>query len=834
MPGQFGELRELLQKPPSRRIFQQLIFLYPNGKLAEDELEYARGHLETWPSSIHRTLPRSWFREHRGEFPNGLLLCNHISLGNQQSGGHDFAAIDNQIIKALAAHDFLPSIHTLTFSNNSMGEQAGLDLAPLQYARGFTGLESIELRAHGLDHVEALFFNKHLDCLRSFKADVMEEEALAIAKYAPRSSWFHRLEHIEVRPWVLDFLVERSRHEEDCIRDFITWILEGDDFEQLTSLGIGTDALNNEALSRLTSTSTLFSRLERLALQRTIDPESDDLGDYEPLEILCSAQMDHLKELFLWGYDVSFEAASRIAEFLEQLSSLQLHYCSYEEDYDESALRDILRHPARLEHLVISYSRSHMPGYLVCCFEEPPEPRGICCTETMEYSHNGRGNYEELEALFQILDLDSCKNIVLDGNQCVFWMDEFSSMDAIPGRSVSFVGGDVGSEDWEHLIPVIPELRIEKINAQSNRLQGSLRDLLVSGTLSHVNELDLSENAIGSKCEVELFELYVAGVSRDENQPPKPSIRNLGLRRNDLAFYHLEFLRALLDFTAVEHVDLRFNNLDLKSPTSSCLSSFENLRSLDLSGMSSLIPSSCEVSALLDVLPYKLEFLDVSQSVTSLSDLLVLSRHRPMLDIKSDASLLTARGKSEISLEEQAEIDRWMRRRIFTEHPARLEVFPWSTDAFSVTSPGKTHSSEDRRPLGTAHTDPLMGRVFSDYTHELSSEDNRQEAASTWHEMMSFIPPAWQPVARRLEELGLPAPHDTGSEVMSGGLTTAIRCVFEWCRADSDQVIMLVDKTLLEDEHSYDARVIWVALSDADELETTMERLAAILSGRAL
>lgn len=831
MPGQFGELRELLQKPPSRRIFQQLIFLFPNGKLAEDELQYARGHLETWPSSIHRTLPRSWFREHRGEFPNGLLLCNHISLGNQQSGKHDFAAIDNQIIKALAARDFLPSIHTLTFSNNSMGEQAGLDLAPLQYARGFTGLESIELRAHGLDHVEALFFNKHLDCLRSFKADVMEEEALAIAKYAPRSSWFHRLEHIEVRPWVLDFLVERSRYEEDCIRDFITWILEGDDFEQLTSLGIGTDALNNEALSRLTSTSTLFSRLERLALQRTIDPKSDDLGDYEPLEILCSAQMDHLKELFLWGYDVSFEAASRITELLEQLSSLQLYYCSYEEDYVESALRDILRHPARLEHLVISHSRRYTPyDSLLCCFEEPLDPRGICCTEIMEYSHNGRANYNELEALFQILDLDSCKNIVLDGNQCVFWMDEFSSMDAIPGRSVSFAGGDVGSEDWEHLIPVIPELRIGKINAQYNRLQDGFCDLLAPGTLSHVTELDLSENAIGSACEFELIRLFVTWISDAENQPPKPAIRNLGLRRNDLTFKHLEFLRAALDFTAVEHVDLSFNEFDIESSHSSCLSSFENLRSLDLSGMSSLIPSSCEVSALLDVLPNKLEFLDVSQSVTSLSDLLVLSRHRPMLDIKSDASLLTARGKSEISLEEQAEIDRWMRRRIFTEHPARLEVFPWSTDAFSVTSPGKTHPSEERRPLGIAHTDPLMGRVFSDYTHDLSSEDNRQAAASTWHEMMSFIPPAWQPVARRLEELGLPAPHDAGSEVMSGGLTTAIRCVFEWSCNGSEQTIMLVDETLLEDKRSYDARLVGANLSDAEQLESSIEQLRELLS----
>ena len=55
--SEFGEVRSLLQKTPSSKLFEELCTLFPHADIEDEEiLPYIVSHLRLWPSSIHRNI----------------------------------------------------------------------------------------------------------------------------------------------------------------------------------------------------------------------------------------------------------------------------------------------------------------------------------------------------------------------------------------------------------------------------------------------------------------------------------------------------------------------------------------------------------------------------------------------------------------------------------------------------------------------------------------------------------------------------------------------------------------------------------------------------------
>lgn len=111
----FGELRSLLQQPPSAELYEQLCARFERIK-PEDALErclpYARAHLDrAWPAQL-RTWNKSWTRRFvRGQILPVTGLATSCDLSNRHLGAEHISALQN--------HDYIRDLEHLNLDNNT-------------------------------------------------------------------------------------------------------------------------------------------------------------------------------------------------------------------------------------------------------------------------------------------------------------------------------------------------------------------------------------------------------------------------------------------------------------------------------------------------------------------------------------------------------------------------------------------------------------------------------------------------------------------------------------------------------------------------------------------
>lgn len=134
----FGELRSLLQQPPSAELYEQLCARFERIK-PEDALErclpYARARLDhTWPSQL-RTWNKSWTRRFvRGQILPVTGLATSCDLSNRRLGAEHISALQN--------HDYLRELEHLSFYRN---EALGLCLKALAQLPMLYGVKHLNI-----------------------------------------------------------------------------------------------------------------------------------------------------------------------------------------------------------------------------------------------------------------------------------------------------------------------------------------------------------------------------------------------------------------------------------------------------------------------------------------------------------------------------------------------------------------------------------------------------------------------------------------------------------------------------------------------------------------
>lgn len=115
----FGDIRSLLQEPPSAQGWQKLCALFeraPESVAREQLLPYVRAHLDRhWPHEL-RSWNKSWTRRFiRGNTILVAGLASECDLRNRQ--------LDKQTIELLAHHDYVYGLRSLNLSeNHHLGE----------------------------------------------------------------------------------------------------------------------------------------------------------------------------------------------------------------------------------------------------------------------------------------------------------------------------------------------------------------------------------------------------------------------------------------------------------------------------------------------------------------------------------------------------------------------------------------------------------------------------------------------------------------------------------------------------------------------------------------
>ena len=81
----FGELRSVLARPPSEEVFVEVCALVEARDLPDEVLVYLADHLNRWPETITRRMPRPWAEEvlrGYGKRP-AMRLCRDLIVERQ-------------------------------------------------------------------------------------------------------------------------------------------------------------------------------------------------------------------------------------------------------------------------------------------------------------------------------------------------------------------------------------------------------------------------------------------------------------------------------------------------------------------------------------------------------------------------------------------------------------------------------------------------------------------------------------------------------------------------------------------------------------------------------
>ena len=140
--SRFGDLRSLLQRPPSDQNFAELVTLFPDGELSHDEFAYASDLLGRWPGHIPRTVLDAWIDWESRRFARACLLCSRLSFTRGK--------IPMTGIHAIAVSENLAAITRFGFNHQPINVR---DIETLFSSEHLTSLEQV--------HFDGNFFSDH-------------------------------------------------------------------------------------------------------------------------------------------------------------------------------------------------------------------------------------------------------------------------------------------------------------------------------------------------------------------------------------------------------------------------------------------------------------------------------------------------------------------------------------------------------------------------------------------------------------------------------------------------------------------------------------------------
>lgn len=159
----FGEIRSLLQQPPSEAVYEQLCALLERAnpqEALEVLLPYARAHMDrAWPNAL-----RPWLKAWTRRFIKGMALpmaglAKRCDLHNRNLTQHNIAP--------LFVHDYADQFDELNLGgNNLLGESLAL-VAKLPSLRGVRHLDLSEVGLCTPAQIEQLFCDDALEKLRA-------------------------------------------------------------------------------------------------------------------------------------------------------------------------------------------------------------------------------------------------------------------------------------------------------------------------------------------------------------------------------------------------------------------------------------------------------------------------------------------------------------------------------------------------------------------------------------------------------------------------------------------------------------------------------------------
>lgn len=252
----FGELRSLLQRPPSRKGWERLCAMiegWPAARVTErDEvaIPYALDHLASWPDLYRTPTPVMRRAILRREVPTALLLCTTLSLESSHT-----RRIANATIIALASSPAARSLRTLQLNGAPIGLPAAHALGASPHLAQLRTLELNHARL-GPDGAAALATPQlaALECLSV--ADTQLTDA--------------GMRHLLGAPFAaqLEFLDARRNRLTDATADHIE---RATALRHLRNLHLDDNALTNHGAQVLANT-------PHLATLRELTLDTNDIG----------------------------------------------------------------------------------------------------------------------------------------------------------------------------------------------------------------------------------------------------------------------------------------------------------------------------------------------------------------------------------------------------------------------------------------------------------------------------------------------------------------------------------------------------------------------------
>lgn len=186
----FGQLRSLLQQPPSAALWGQIceaLDRWPRREARDQAIPYIEGHVSRWPSHL-LVAPTTWTKKLMfGQLVPGMTLVRTLQLKGKSLGPQSIkpigrliekipvqvldlsdADLQDRTLKLLIEQPFMRNIHTLNLANNAI---TGKGLSALASASNCHGIEVLDLSRNRLrqHHLKSLAKEGGLPGLHTLK-----------------------------------------------------------------------------------------------------------------------------------------------------------------------------------------------------------------------------------------------------------------------------------------------------------------------------------------------------------------------------------------------------------------------------------------------------------------------------------------------------------------------------------------------------------------------------------------------------------------------------------------------------------------------------------------
>ena len=266
----FGEVRSILQQPPTMLSFFKLRGLIEDRACPEDVFVYIDEHLQKWPPHIFRYPHHSWLPEDGGEVSRKVAFCNAFRLTSSE--------VSFRVLLAWLSSPHWRQVRFLGLSSLRLSPSQWREFGQIDALRSLLSLDvaSCTLGGERIHALCELPFVKELQAINVGYTGLGEEE-LQVLSSVP----WTRLEVLRLRANSLganllgplargeywSTLRELDLSNNPVNADGMARLADAGSLEHVTSLGLRGCNITSEGLERLVS-SRGFSKLEVLDLSR--------------------------------------------------------------------------------------------------------------------------------------------------------------------------------------------------------------------------------------------------------------------------------------------------------------------------------------------------------------------------------------------------------------------------------------------------------------------------------------------------------------------------------------------------------------------------------------